>query len=125
MKSSALLTLLMLIVCALGQLLLPWWCIVPICFLLAAWRGASGGLAFLAGLLGAGLSWWIPAVWLNMHGVERLAQRLATLLPLGGNAALLVLLSGLIAGLVGGLAALSGAWFRQVRAPKATPVGTR
>ncbi|TGD78446.1 hypothetical protein [Hymenobacter wooponensis] len=122
MKSFALLTLLILVFCGLGQLLLPWWCIVPICFLLAAWRGASGGLAFLAGLLGAGLSWWVPAIWLHQYGVARLAARLAMLLPLGGNAGLLLLLSGLIAGIVGGLAALSGAWGRQALAPKATSV---
>lgn len=125
MKSFALLALSILLLSAPGQLLLPWWCVVPVCFLLAAWRGASGGRAFLAGLLGAGLSWWLPAVWLNMHGAERLAQRLATLLPLGGSAPLLVLLSGLIVGVVGGLAALSGAWTRQVLVPKASPAGAR
>lgn len=110
--------LLILACCALGQWLLPWWCIVPICFLLAAWRGNSGGRAFLAGLLGAGLSWWLPAVWLNLHGVERLAQRLATLLPLGGSSWALVLVAGLLAGLLGGLAALSGTWTRQALAPR-------
>jgi hypothetical protein len=125
MKSFALLTLSILLFCALGQLLLPWWVIVPICFLLAAWRGASGGLAFLAGLVGAGLSWWLPALWLNLHGAERLAQRLATLLPLGGSATLLVLLSGLIVGVVGGLAALSGAWTRQALVHNVSPAGAR
>lgn len=91
---------------------------MPVCFLLALWRGSPGGQAFLAGLLGAGLSWWIPATWLNLHGVERLAQRLATLLPLGGSSWVLVLVAGLLAGLVGGLAALSGAWVRQALAPR-------
>ncbi|TGE05408.1 hypothetical protein [Hymenobacter fodinae] len=120
MKSLAVFSLLLLVFCALGQLLLPWWCIVPICFLLTALRGSSGGLAFLAGLFGAGLSWWLPAIWLNQHGVQRLAERLATLFPLGGSVGLLLLLSGLIAGLVGGLAALSGAWARQALAPRPT-----
>jgi hypothetical protein len=118
MKPFALLALLILVLSVLGQLLLPWWIVVPICFLLAFWRGAPGGLAFLAGLVGAGLSWWIPAAWLNLHGVERLAQRLATLLPLGGSSWGLVLMAGLLVGLIGGLAALSGAWVRQALAPR-------
>lgn len=119
MKSLPLfvLTLLLLIGCSLAQLLLPWWSVVPICLGLAAWRITSRGSAFLAGLLGAGLSWWLPAAWLNTHGAELLAARVATLLPLGGNPWLLVLLSGLLVGLAGGLAALSGALLRRALVP--------
>ncbi|GAB3299951.1 hypothetical protein [Hymenobacter tenuis] len=104
-----------------AQLFLPWWSLVPVCLLLAAWRGSSAWLAFLVGLLGTGLSWWLPALWLNTHGAERLASRLASLFPLGGNAWTLALLSGLIAGLVGGLAALTGYWARQALAPATAP----
>lgn len=118
MKPFILLTLSILVLSVLGQLFLPWWSIVPVCFLLAFWRASHGGHAFLAGLLGVGLSWWIPAAWLNLHGVERLIQRLATLLPLGGSSWVLVLVAGLVAGLLGGLAALSGAWVRQAIVPR-------
>lgn len=114
------LLLLILVSTAVAQLLLPWWCIVPICLALAAWRGPTGGQAFLGGLLGVALGWWLPALWLNTHGAGLLAARVATLLPLGGNAALLVLVSGLLAGLVGGLAALSGALLRRAFRPKPT-----
>lgn len=112
MKSIGVLLLLIFVLSSLAQLLLPWWVVLPLCLGLAAWRGASGRAAFLAGLLGVGLSWWLPATWLNLHGAGLLAGRVATLLPLGGNSGLLVLLSGLLAGLVGGLAALAGAWLR-------------
>ncbi|UPL49298.1 hypothetical protein [Hymenobacter sublimis] len=120
------LTFLLFVLCSLAQLVLPWWSIVPICCGVAAWRGGNGGRAFLAGLLGAGLSWWLPALWLHTHGAARLAARLATLLPLGGNGWTLVFVSGLLVGLVGGLAALSGAWTRQAVAPHAEqPSATR
>ncbi|GGG45228.1 hypothetical protein [Hymenobacter glacieicola] len=111
------LVLMIFVLSSLAQLLLPWWSVVPVCLLLAAWRGISGGRAFLAGLLGVGLSWWLPAAWLNTHGAGLLATKVATLLPLGGSGWALAAVSGLLAGLVGGLAALSGAWARQAGAP--------
>lgn len=113
MKKTALLLLLILFSSVLLQLVLPWWSVVPLCLALAAWFRVSGGGAFLAGLLGVGLGWWLPALWLNTHGAGLLAARVATLLPLGSNAGLLVLVGGLLAGLVGGLAALSGALLRR------------
>ncbi|SES74984.1 hypothetical protein [Hymenobacter actinosclerus] len=112
MKPFLFLFLLIFVLASLTQLLLPWWVVLPLCLGLAAWRGTSAGAAFWAGLLGVGLSWWLPAAWLNLHGAGLLAGRVATLLPLGGNSGLLVLLSGLLAGLAGGLAALSGAWLK-------------
>lgn len=112
MKSFLSLFLLVFVLSSLAQFFLPWWVVLPLCLGLAAWRGGSAGAAFGAGLLGVGLSWWLPAAWLNLHGAGLLAGRVATLLPLGGNPWLLVLLSGLLAGLVGGLAALAGAWVR-------------
>lgn len=113
MNKTALLLLLIFLGSVLLQLVLPWWSVVPLCLALAAWRGPTGGRAFLAGLLGVGLSWWLPALWLNTHGAGLLAARVATLLPLGGNSVLLVVVSGVLAGLVGGLAALSGVLLRR------------
>ncbi|MBX0292649.1 hypothetical protein K3G63_19550 [Hymenobacter sp. HSC-4F20] len=117
------LALLIAVLSSLAQLLLPWWVVVPVAFAVAAGWGATGGRAFLAGLLGVGLSWWLPALWLHTHGAARLADRLATLLPLGGSGWTLALVSGLVAGVVGGLAALSGAWVRQAARPR-SPEGT-
>ncbi|RSK49508.1 hypothetical protein [Hymenobacter rigui] len=118
MKKTAFLLLLIFLGSVLLQLVLPWWSVVPLCLALAAWRGPTGGQAFLAGLLGVGLSWWLPAAWLNTHGANLLAARVATLLPLAGQPWLLVLLSGVLAGLAGGLAALSGALLRRAAEPR-------
>lgn len=123
MSRSWLLALLIFVLSSLAQLVLPWWVVVPVAFVAAAVRGATGGRVFLAGLLGVGLSWWLPALWLHTHGAARLTDRLATLLPLGGSGWTLALVGGLVVGVVGGLAALSGAWLRramQPRSPKAT-----
>lgn len=117
MKSLLLLFLLILILAFLAQLLLPWWVITPLCFGLAAALRGTGGKAFWAGFLGVGLGWLLLAGWLNIQNDGLLAHRVAQLLPLGGQGWLLVLVTAVVGGLVGGLAALAGAWARQAVAP--------
>lgn len=103
-----------------AQLFLPWWVITPLCFALAAWRGLSGGRSFVAGFLGVGLGWLLLASWLSLRNEGLLAHRVAQLLPLGGQGWLLVIVTAVIGGLVGGLAALAGAWLRQAVTPRAS-----
>ncbi|WP_303309462.1 hypothetical protein [Hymenobacter sp. BT730] len=105
--------LLILVLAALAQLFLPWWIITPLCFVLAAWRGHTGGRAWLAGFGGIGLGWVLVAGWLHVRTEGILSHRVAQLLPLGGNGWLLVLVTAVLGGLVGGFAALAGAWVRQ------------
>jgi hypothetical protein len=127
MKSFLWLLLLILVLGFLLQMFLPWWIVTPLCFVLAAWQAETAGRAFGAGLLGIGLNWLVPAAWLTIQNHGLLAHRVAQLLPLGGSATLLVLVTALLGGLVGGLAALAGFWTRQAIfpttpafAPKAT-----
>jgi len=117
MKTFPALFLLIFILAFLAQLFLPWWVITPLCFGLAAVLGGKGGRAFWAGFLGVGLGWLRLAGWLNIRNDGLLAHRVAQLLPLGGQSWLLVLVTAIIGGLVGGLAALAGAWARQAVAP--------
>ncbi|WP_140468419.1 hypothetical protein [Hymenobacter nivis] len=106
------------------QLFLPWWTVAPLCFGLAAGLGAPGGRAFGAGFAGIGLGWLLAAAWLNARSAGILSHRMAQLLPLGGSGWALVLATALVGGLVGGVAALAGAWARQaVRGP--APVAGR
>jgi len=112
-----------LLIFALGlalQFVGPWWIIAPVALLGGAALGRTGGRAFLAGFAGIGLGWLLLAAWQNHLNDGRLARRVAELLPLGGSAAALVLLTAVIGGLVGGLAALAGCWLRQAVAPAKT-----
>lgn len=118
MRSSWTLFLLIFVLAALAQLFLPWWSGPVVALLLAAGLGASGGRAFLAGLGGVGLGWLLLASWYHLHTDGLLSHRVAQLLPLGGNGWLLVLLTAVLGGLAGGLAALSGAWLRQALTPR-------
>jgi len=106
------LLLLMALLAALAQLLLPWWSLAVVAFALGFLLARSGKAAFWAAFAGVGLSWLLPALWLNARNHGLLAQRMASLLPLGGSPLALVLVTAVVGGLVGGLAALAGQWLR-------------
>lgn len=117
MKSFAWLLLLILVLGTGLQIFLPWWVITPLCLVLAFTWPVRGGWAFLAGFIGIGLGWLVLASWLNVRNEGLLAHRVAQLLPLGGYGWLLVFITALLGGLVGGLAALAGAWARFAVSP--------
>ena len=116
------LLLLVLVLAAAAQTLLPWWSLALAAFGVGLAVARSARAAFWAGFGGAALSWLLPAAWLAYQNDGLLAHRVAQLLPLGGSSVALVLVAGLVAGLVGGLAGLAGAWLRAalLPAPSAT-----
>lgn len=91
----------------------PWWSAVVLALLMGFVYAQSGRAAFLAGFVGLGLSWLVPAAWLAFQNNGLLAHRVAQLLPLGGSVPGLVLVATLIIGLAGGLAGLAGRWVRE------------
>ncbi|TGE19709.1 hypothetical protein [Hymenobacter elongatus] len=116
--------LLLFVLSAIAQFFLPWWSITPVCLAAAFVARPHGGWAFLAGFAGVGLGWLILAAWWNVENDGLLAHRVAQLLPLGGNSWALVVLTAVLGGLVGGLAALAGAWLRQAVTPAEAVVDT-
>lgn len=89
-----------------------WWFFAVIAFLVALLIPQNPGKAFLAGFIGifllwAGLSWWF-----DMKNDSLLSVKIASLLPLGGSTILLILVTGILGGLVAGLAAMSAVFLR-------------
>ncbi len=80
-------------------------------------QAQSGRAGFVAGFVGLGLSWLVPAAWLSVQNNGLLAHRVAQLLPMGGSVPVLVLAATLVIGLAGGLAGLAGRWLREAVAP--------
>ncbi|RYU80125.1 hypothetical protein [Hymenobacter persicinus] len=106
----------------LAQFFLPWWIITPVALAAGAALGRTGGRAFLAGFAGIGLGWLLVAGWEQAQNAGRLSHRVAQLIPLGGSGWALVVVTAIIGGLVGGLAALAGCWLRQaVLTPRQAP----
>ncbi|HQW43280.1 MAG: hypothetical protein IPP02_00635 [Chitinophagaceae bacterium] len=94
-------------------LFLPWWGMAITSLLVAVLIHQKAGKAFLAGLLGVFLLWAGLAWWIDMKNNGVLSTKIASILPLGGNSLVLIAVTGLIGGLVAGLAALSGSFLRS------------
>ncbi len=95
------------------ELFLPWWSVVVVAFLVNLWLPTKGIGAFLSGLLGVGLLWLIYAWLIDAETASIMSERMADIFRLG-NPALMIALTGLAGGLVGGFAALSGSQFRHI-----------
>lgn len=94
-------------------LFLPWWGIAVTSLLVALLVHQKAGKAFLAGFLGVFLLWAGIAWWIDMKNNGVLSKKIASILPLGGNAILLIIVTGFVGGLVAAMAAMSGSFLRS------------
>lgn len=99
----------------LAGLFLPWWSIAVIAFLVALLIPQNIGPAFLAGLLGVFVLWIFIASWIDIKNNSILSHKIAELMKIGGSSVLLILITGLIGGLVGGFSAMAGSSLRPER----------
>lgn len=96
-----------------GQFLLPWWILAVVAFVLAGWVATKGSQAFWSGFNGIALSWLVVGLFYYIRNDGILAERVATLFKLP-HPGLLLLVTILLGGLVGGTAALAGYFFRRL-----------
>ena len=91
----------------------PWCGFAVTSLLVALLVHQKAGKAFLAGFLGLFLLWGGLAWWIDMKNNGVLSQKIASVLPLGGNSILLIVVTGVAGGLVAGFAAMSGSYLRS------------
>lgn len=109
-------TILTALLAFISGLFLPWWGIAVTSLLVAVIIHQKAGKAFLSGLLGVLILWAGLAWWIDMKNNGILSKKIASVLPLGGNALLLILVTGVVGGLVAAFAAMSGSFLRASRA---------
>jgi hypothetical protein len=85
----------------------PWWICAPVAFLAAFWQANSAKQAFIVGGAAVGLLWSLTASFWHFSSQGILSDKVASMLNLPNGGALSAILL-VIAGLVGGNAALSG-----------------
>jgi hypothetical protein len=93
------------------ELFMPWWCIA-----IAAFVGGATALSrmnFIAGFLAIGILWTGKAMITNLSTASDLADKVARTFMLHSTA-MLLLVTFLLAGLIGGFAAMSGAFLRRM-----------
>jgi hypothetical protein len=94
-------------------LFLPWWSIAVASFLVSILIPQRPVMSFLAGFLGVFLLWEILAWRIDANNSGILSHKIANILPLGGSAVFLIVLSSILGALVAGSAALAGAYARR------------
>lgn len=99
-------------------LFLPWWSIAIAAFMVAALIPQRPGRSFLTGFSGLFLLWGVLSFWMSYNNDHVLAHKVSPLVLFKiDSPLLLVLVTALVAALVGGFAALAGSYLRR-SAPK-------
>lgn len=91
----------------------PWWSIAIAAFVVAVAIPQKPLKAFLAGFLSLFILWVVLALYIDMENQHILSIKIAELLFKSHSHALIMSVTGLVAALVGGFAALSGSYLRQ------------
>ena len=111
--------LIIAVLSAIAQFFMPWWIIAPIAFGVCFWRSNTAGKASLEGIVGVALVWAVYVIFLNFQNQSVLAARMGELLIKTPNTpSLLLIITPLIGGFVGGVAGLAGFYVRQALFPK-------
>src|SRR6266542_2593220 len=94
-------------------LYLPWQSIALVSFVIAVIIWQKPGIAYVTGFVSMFLLWALLAWWIDAQNNSILSVRMAALFQLGRSSFLLIVITGLVAGIVGGLSALSGSYLRK------------
>jgi hypothetical protein len=95
------------------QLFLPWWSLAVVAFACSFMLGRKAATTFFTGMLASGLVWLIMALYIHFTRGDLMTDKMAVLLALPSSL-ILYLASFFIAGIEGGLAAISGFYLRSI-----------
>lgn len=100
-----------------GGYFLPWWVVAIAAFLPALFIGKTPAKSFLAGFAAVFVVWAAMALFKSIPNDNMLAKKVATLMQLP-NWILLLVITALLGGLVGGMSALSGVLVKRAFAKR-------
>ncbi|MCF2445891.1 hypothetical protein L0657_18160 [Dyadobacter sp. CY345] len=104
--------LIIFIVTAILQLFMPWWTIALIPFLVMIWRAKSGFHSFITGFLAIAFLWFSYGLYSHLSTDGIMSNRIAEIFSLP-NGVLLLIVTTIVGGIVGGLSGLSGYFVRK------------
>lgn len=90
------------------SIFLPWWSVMLAAFVSAVLFSLKGWKVFFIPFIAVFLFWTGYAFLLSNDNNFTLAKKIAILLPLDGNPFLLILVTGIVGGLAGGIAGIFG-----------------
>lgn len=92
---------------------LPWFSFVVVAFIIAMVAKQQPSKSFLSGFIALFLLWVIWSLVKDIPNQHLLSTKVANILPLKGNATLLVIITGFVGGLLGGFGALTGSFIKR------------
>lgn len=95
-------------------LFFPWWSIAIVCLCVSIFIPQKRGISFLSGMSSLFFLWFGWSLWISTNNNHILAQRVSLLILKIDNPILLCFITGMIGGIIGGMAALTGSFFRPV-----------
>lgn len=105
--------LLLALAAGVAQYYLPFWSMALSCFIVGFLTAPLNRSAFWAGFLGIFLLWAGMAFYLDWGNDSILSQRVVKLFPVPSSSLLLIAITGILGGLLGGLASKTGDVFRR------------
>lgn len=114
MKNAISNSILTIVLALILSMFLPWWSVMVAAFISGAIVRLKNVSTFFVPFLSIALFWIVFAWLLSSANDFILAKKIAVLLPLGGNAILLILVTGVVGGLAAGIAGLFGNQCRAV-----------
>ena len=91
----------------------PWWTIAIAAFIVTAFIQQAPFSAFLSGFCSVFLLWAILAFIISFNNEDILAHKVSQLILQMDNPPLLILVTGLLGGVIAGLAGLAGSFVRK------------
>jgi hypothetical protein len=106
-------TIIIVIAAHFSLLYFPWWSMAVCAFFAGAIIAGKNLSSFFSGFIGLGLLWLIQSFIVHNDSSGILSNKIAELFSLS-DGIYMVLISGIVAGLVGGFSSLSGFRFRKI-----------
>ena len=95
-----------------AQIIFPWWVVVFVAGLIAFFLNSGPWVSFFAGFLGVAVLWISVSLYLDLDSNSLLSQKVASLIGIGSHWNL-ILITGLVGGLCGGMGAVIGYQVKQ------------
>jgi hypothetical protein len=100
--------------CVAGLMFFPWYIIMAVPFVMNIIIKTNGTGAFFSGFVPVAMIWLVQAILIHTRTEGILTSKIASVLPLGGSAGAMIVLTALIGGLAAGLSGYTGNAFRNI-----------
>lgn len=96
-----------------AQIYFPWWSIILVALVVEMILGKGDSTKFFAGFYGIAIPWMVYAGYLDHANASILSDRVLQMFSLPPFGFVLVIITGLIGGIIGGVSSVVGGWIKQ------------